>query len=206
VQLTVKAEKALEMSNGRWQMRAKTKEILQRVVEKGTKLRSSRFVIALIKNDYKISFQQDSINVTKPDDEALDAFILTFRFFIVRNECSSFDSLAKLLNDSEISDQWKEGFRNLRSGINDYLSLSYGEYQYGGETHRFSNRLIMDTFLYGGLAHANAPNEVARYNEWMKYPYIMALIQGWFITTLSTLLRAISFLVEICEAELQGGF
>jgi hypothetical protein len=187
-------------------MRAQSKEILRRVVEKGTKLRGSRFVSALIENGYKISFQQDSINVTKPDDEALDAFILTFRFFIVRNERTSFDSLAKLLDDSEISNQWKEGFRNLRSGINDYLSLSYGEYVYGGATHRFSNRLIMETFLYGGLVHANAPNEVARYNEWMKYPYVMALIQGWFITTLSTLLRAISFLVEICEAELHKEF
>ncbi|MCJ7531549.1 MAG: hypothetical protein MUO64_11035 [Anaerolineales bacterium] len=185
-------------------MKAETEEILHRVVEKAANLRVSRFVKSLIESSYKISFHQDSINVTKPDNEARDAFILTFRFFIVSNERTSFRSLAKLLDDSEISDQWKEAFRNLRSAINEYLDLAYGEYQYGGATHRFTNRQIMDTFLNGGLVHANDPSAVARYSEWTNYPGIMALLEMWFITTLQTLLRAIFFLATICEAELDG--
>jgi hypothetical protein len=185
-------------------MGTEIEEILQRIVEKATKLRGSKFVRALIESSYKIGFHQDSINVTKPDDETRDAFIFTFRFFIVSNERTSFRSLSKLLDDPQISDQWKEAFRNLKSAVNEYLELAYGEYQYGGETHRFTNRQIMDTFLYGGLAHANVPNTVARYNEWTKYPGVMALLEMWFITTLQTLLRAIFFLATICEAELHG--
>jgi len=188
-------------------MREETEAILKRVVEKSTRLKSHSFVRALIESGYKISFHQDSINVTKFNVESRESFLVNFRFFIVGNERTSFNSLAKLLKDSGISDQWKEAFPNLKSAVDEYLELAYGEYQYGGENHRFTNRQILDTFLYGGgegAIHANYPKTVARYNEWTKYPGIMALLEMWFITILQTLLRAIFFLATVCETELHG--
>lgn len=188
-------------------MREETEEILQRFVEKAKDLRGSKFVSALIDSSYKISYHQGSINVTKPDYEAIRAFLYTFRFFILENEATSFLSLKKLLKDSEISDQWKETYQNLKSAVDEYMKLSYGEYKYGGENHRFTNQQIFDTFLYGGgkeAAHANKPKVKALYNEWKKYPEVMALLDMWFITILQTRLRAILFLATICEAELHG--
>jgi hypothetical protein len=83
------------------------------------------------------------------------------------------------------------------------LGTAYGEYRYGGGSHRFSNRDIMDTFLNGGLAHANDREAVARFEEWARYPGIMALLEMWFVTTIKTLSMAIFLLSEICEDEMK---
>ncbi len=180
------------------------KSALRRVVEKAEKLQSSRFVDLLLENRYRVKYSGNQIDVTKPDDEARDAFILTLRFFTMSNEQTSFKKLAKLENADDISASWKESFKALRSSLNDYLQMSYGEYTFGGSTRRYSNREIVDVFLYGGLVHANDPKMVAKFEEWQKYPYIFALLEMWFIAALQTQLRAVQFLSAICRKELEG--
>jgi len=172
------------------------------VITKADQLKSSRFVVQLIDPGFRIDLQDGGVRVTKPDDEARAAFVLTLRFFIVANEPTSFAGLDRLANDEDISTHWRESFRSLRSTVNEYLDTTYGEYEYGGATHRFSNREIMNTFLYGGLVHANNPHAVATYEEWTRYPGIHALLEMWFISTVQTLLRGILFLARLSETEL----
>ena len=184
-------------------MRAETKDVLERVVAKAAKLRNSTFLAELERGGWKISFREREVLVTRPADEARDAFILNFRFFIVANEATSFKALAKLVDDPGLSAQWKERFQALRNAVNDHLATAYGEYQYGGHSHQFSNRQIMDTFFNGGLVHANNPEAVARFQQWARYPGIAALVEMWFITTIKALCMAIFLLSEICAEELE---
>jgi hypothetical protein len=60
----------------------------------------------------------------------------------------------------------------------------------------------LDTFLNGGLVHANDREAVIRFQEWTQYPGIMALLEMWFITTIKALSMAIFLLSEMCEEEL----
>jgi len=183
-------------------MRAETKEIFERVVAKATTLRKSTFLADLEQGGWKISFRQREVLVTRPPDEARDAFVLNFRFFIIGNEATSFRSLARLIDDPGLSEQWKDRFQALRAAVNDHLATAYGEYQYGGRSQQFSNRQIMDTFLNGGLVHANDREAVVRFQEWTRYPGIVALLEMWFITTIKALSMAIFLLSEMCEEEL----
>jgi hypothetical protein len=185
-------------------MRSETQSILERVIEKAAKLRHSTFLAEIEQGGWKISFRQRDVIVTRPPDEARDAFVLNLRFFIMGNEATSFRSLATLVDDPELSDEWKDRFQTLRSAVNDMLATAYGEYRFGGACHRFSNRQIMNTFLYGGLAHANDADAVARLQEWSRHAGIVAWLEMWFISTLRTLCMVIFLLSEFCEAELNG--
>ncbi len=184
-------------------MREETAIILRRVVEKADVLRKSRFVAQLVKPGYKIEFVEAGTRVTRPDDEARDAFVLTLRFFLLQNEPTSLRALARLLDDPEVSEDWKRAFTLGRSAINEYLATAYGEYEYEGAKHRFSNRMILETFLNGGLVHANDPEAVARYEEWLRQGGIFEMLEFWFISTVQTLLRVIWYLSNICSLELK---
>jgi hypothetical protein len=184
-------------------MQAETKATLERVVSKAATLRGSSFLAELERGGWKISFRDREIVVTRPPDEARDAFILNFRFFIVRNEPTSFGALAKLLDDPELSEQWKARFGELRAAVNDHLTTAYGQYQYGGRSLQVSNRESMDTFLYGGMVHANDAKAVARFREWSLHPGLIAMLELWFITTIKAMCMAIFLLSEMCEDELK---
>src|SRR5258707_15366982 len=51
---------------------------------------------------------------THPDEDATQALVLTWRFFIQQNEHSSFRWLAEHeLDDPGLSEQWKQGFTKI---------------------------------------------------------------------------------------------
>jgi hypothetical protein len=140
--------------------------------------------------------------VTRPTTEARDAFLLNFRFFIVGNEATSFQSLAKLRDDPTISAQWKERLDAIRHEVRALLNTSIGSYNYGGQSRVFSNSEIMYTFLYGGWVHANNDDTVARFQEWSRYPGLVALLELRFVMTIRSLCAAIFLLARECEDEL----
>lgn len=146
-------------------MRDEIRQTLERVVAKANVLRNSTFVRELDQGGWHISFRQREVLVTRPPDEARDAFVLNLRFFIVGNETTSFRSLAKLLDEPGLSDKWKDRFRNLRTAVNEHLASSYGEYRVGDAVYRYTDGEILDTFLYGGMMHANNAETVARFNK-----------------------------------------
>ena len=184
-------------------VQADTQAVFWRVIAKAAQLEKSRYLAALADTGQRVDFTGGGVRLIKPDDDSRDAFILTFRFFILQNERTSFRGLQAVLADDGVSDRWKESFRAVRSAINEYLDTAFADYEYGGATHRFTNREIMETFLYGGLVHANDPKAVARYEEWLRYPGILAVLEMWFLNIILTLLRAIRFLSVLCEAELR---
>jgi len=56
-----------------------------------------------------------------PDQENIDAFVLTFRFFIQNNEASSFANLSKIYESTSISNHHRAAFQMVRRDLNNYL-------------------------------------------------------------------------------------
>src|SRR5688500_13612623 len=58
------------------------------------------------------------IQTTAPHEEAIDAFLYTFRFFMVNNEDTSFGRMASVYEQLPITEVKKEKFRSARLNFN----------------------------------------------------------------------------------------
>jgi len=129
-----------------------------------------------------------------PFEEAIDAFVLTIRFFIQDNESVSLRNIAKIYEVAPIELKLKEKFALLRNQLNQYLdSDSVISINVNGEI--FNHRKILDVVIYGGLSHANEQKK-KQYDFLMKSP-IKALIENDFVYTLTTIFNTIYLISEI---------
>ena len=88
------------------------------VVEKAKKLSNLGFreSVSALRFNIVTSGEGTTFTLSGPTEEQTDAFILTFRFFIQKNEPSSFAWLAEYaLTDPEVSKEWKQYFANLQT-------------------------------------------------------------------------------------------
>ena len=150
---------------------------LQLFNEKAEKLRQSSFMKALSAGNSAVTvrstWKDDGTSEVKserrgPSLEAIDAFALTFRFFIQDNERSSFRNIAAVYDAATIAQELKGRFKSGR----DYVKKFLDSPNCLGISHndvRPTNREVMDVFMYGGLAHAN-PEKYKRFKEWMAFP------------------------------------
>lgn len=109
---------------------------------------------------------------TGPTTEEIDAAALTFRFFIQQNEKSSIVKMAEVYSDPILESRARELFEQARKWINDYLNEPSDIEMIEIATGRkeiFSNGKILQTFLYGGLAHAREELK-KNYDGWMGMP------------------------------------
>ena len=132
-----------------------------------------------------------------PSKEAIQAFVLTFRYFIQNNESISFKNISELYNVANIDAELKKQFESARIELNNMLdSSNFMNLKYNNEI--LSNRKIMDVFIYGALAHAN-PQKYRLYNEWMSFPPAAVLFQNCFNLILGHTLEAIVFVSRLNE-------
>ena len=110
------------------------------------------------------------IKETKVEDEAVEAVVLTLRFFIQNNEKTSLMNMSGLYKESNHLHNLSDEFEKLRFRINNILSLAV---QPQPLTHSFENPLkiqdIQDVFMYGSLAHSNKTKALI-YASWMSNP------------------------------------
>jgi len=141
--------------------------------EKVNKLSSSRFVksIGLPGGGFKMSGKPNAAGIMEykaerkgPDDEAIAAAALTFRFFVQDNERISLRNISRYYADNLIDDSLSKQYEEIRNELNDFLDNERYSVFKGNQT-RLTRRELLDTFLYGDLAHANE----AKYD----------LIQSW---------------------------
>jgi hypothetical protein len=141
--------------------------------EKVDKLSNSRFIrsIGLPGGGFKMSFKQNDAGVMEakaerkgPDDEAISAAALTLRFFVQNNERISLRNISRYYADNLIDDSLTKRYEEIRNELNDFLDNERYSVFKSNQT-RLTRRELLDTFLYGDLAHANE----AKYD----------LIQSW---------------------------
>jgi len=135
-----------------------------------------------------------------PSEEAVDAFVLTLRFFLQNNESISIRNLAELLQrlplDSEVHDRVVE----MRTAFNSALDRPCG---IKIDADHPSNREVLEIFVYGGLAHAN-PRKRAVFEDWSKQPIIMGMMTQVFFSNLVRVLHFLVFLDHTFHDVLDG--
>ena len=135
-----------------------------------------------------------------PDEEAIDAFVLTFRYFIQDNEQVSFRNMEKHYLAAPINPALQQEFVNLRKEINDYLDEKVAV-NYNNED--LTRRRIMDVFVYGGYSHANEEKR-RLYKTWMNDPIVALFIENLFVTILADIHNAIAWIKDINERALKN--
>jgi hypothetical protein len=216
-------------------MRDETRNALKLFVEKADKLLSGGYVRYLQEHGgtslgYHFTKEVEgeeikeggsfTIEYKHPDNDAIEAFVLTFRFFIQQNERISFKSLAdNALNDPGLSQEWKDEFVKVRDSLNAYLDSNTfitervvgvvkdrdtGEDRHIDESHVITHRELMETFVYGGLAHANE-EKMRVYKRWQGNPLGgFQFMQSVFDDVLMRVLSHIRYVAWLCEQELTG--
>lgn len=167
--------------------------------EKAKRLLNSRFV-EYIRRKKRISFEVHGergkpIKTFRilPDQDAIDAFVLTFRYFIQDNERCSFGNLAKTYSKSVIPSEMKERYSKARKNLNKYLdspaSLKF-------EHESTTKRRILDIFVYGGLAHAN-PGKKKVLGKWIENPIVSGFFEAEFVSILFNVLNIIQYVTKL---------
>lgn len=160
--------------------------------EKADKLENLEFVrsIRSQKFGYTISFdvgREFKVERHGPSDEAVDAFVLTYRFFVQDNELTSFRRMADLYATLPVETPWKEGAQNTRRDLNAFLD-GLTQMIVGG--HHITRRELHDVFLYGNLAHANKA-KTDQFEEWAKRDGLIPILQTEFIEILAEVFETI---------------
>lgn len=160
--------------------------------EKAERVLGSSFVAKIRDEELKLEIKIDRLGVQTfkkgPGDEAIDALVLTLRFFIQDNEPSSFRNLSLVYPQLPISRAKKEDFDRARKALNEFLdSKSFLEL----DNEELTYKQIFETFVYGGLAHANKAKK-KEYDEWMASELADVLVYE-FVTALVRILGIISY-------------
>ena len=135
-----------------------------------------------------------------PDQENIDAFVLTFRFFIQNNELCSFANLAKVYESSIISDVHRAAFQEVRQNLNTYLDSECVVVEAHGID---TKRKVMEIFIFGGLSHANKSLK-CYYDKWINDDRIRPLILLEFVLIIRTIWAAIDFVAGLNEEVLKS--
>lgn len=167
--------------------------------EKAEKLVNSsfvRFMREVKRFSFEVSVKRGEHVKTKrilPTQEEIEAFVLTFRFFIQNNERCSFGNLDGVYRDLPISQSVKDEFLEAREKLNQYLDSKISINIYGDTPTR---RKLLDVFVYGGLAHAT-PEKKEIYDLWSKHGIVYGIIEVEFCSTLEMVLHIIQYVTNV---------
>jgi len=140
------------------------------------------------KQDGPVKFQRHG-----PEGESIDAFVLTYRFFIQDNEKISFRNMSKIYDGREITQDKKEAFKNIRETINNFLN-SNSFLTINSKT--YTHREIQDIFVYGGLSHADKTKKRI-FDSWKRNQLVFGMLEEDFVGTLATILIAIQEIARL---------
>lgn len=187
-------------------MKAASREQLLRFVERSDRVERSAYVKRVLdQGGTKLTInwtsgQGGSITTTVPNEEEVDALVLTARMFVQNNDPISFGNLARLDTDPGISAGWKEQMCEAREKLNDHLDA---DSLASADGARLTNRDIFYTFLYGGLAHTD-PKRGPLFRQWKSNPVVFATMEFAFHATLFRLAHTVRCLGAYTKMELAG--
>jgi hypothetical protein len=135
-----------------------------------------------------------SVQHRGPRWESVEAFVLTFRFFIQDNEPISIRKMVDVFSSDIATPGERSAFYKIREDVNRYLDRD-SMFKFGGKFA--TNREVMDVFIYGGMSHAK-PGKKEKFDLWMRNSILGPAITSEFTTVLTTLLTAIEAIQRIC--------
>jgi hypothetical protein len=122
-----------------------------------------------------------------PDEEAMKAFVLTFRLFLRDRDGLSFREIEQLYESIPVGEGLRKEIREIRAGVNEYLDADSPFVIFGEE---ISRRDLLDTWMWGEVAHFNAPKR-ERLAEWRVADDVRPLFQHEFETVMLRVLQSI---------------
>ena len=128
-----------------------------------------------------------------PDQESIDAFVLTYRFFIQDNEACSFANLSRIYESKSIPDHHRTAFQMVRKDLNLYLDGACTVVEAHGID---TKRKVMNIFIFGGLSHANKSFK-SIYDKWINDERIRPLILLEFVLILRNVWASIDFVAGL---------
>ena len=175
--------------------------------EKADKLEKSSFIKNYLDTSIVTSWKrgQSVIEAKRygPDDEAIEAFVLTIRFFIRNNDNMSLSIITNLYADLPIDIELIESVKEAHTKINTFLDTISNFKVVRNETKSsqkyidtYTYREILDIIIWGGLAHADIEKKKV-YGHWKNIPVFIARAEVVFIHALKTLLDAILLIRNI---------
>jgi hypothetical protein len=176
--------------------------------EKADKLKNLSFVRSLQSEDsgWQLSFQEGAATALRygPDNESVEAFVLTFRFFIQDKDGISIRKMAerysRLYDSSLISKELLDNFDEARSKLLDYLGSNTRLIVGGPDTtaKAITYQEVFDVFMWGGLAHARHKEQ---FDEWQKgsMQVVFPMLENDFVMILRTYLQVISYVQRLNE-------
>lgn len=139
------------------------------------------------------------IQIRTPHEESIDAFLYTFRFFIMSNEEISFRNMSEIYEKLPIAEEKKQQLRSARENLNRWLdSNSY----FNVDDETLTNRHIMETIINGGLGHANDKKRVNEYKMWAETP-ILPFLKVEFISIIAHIFKMIWYFRSLHEGILK---
>lgn len=170
--------------------------VLERFNEKVEKLDRLRFlhdpaqVGAIV--EWRKGVGWDRVHVG-PEEESIDAAVLSLRFFLQNNEPTSLCNMAVLYPVLGVSAALVTDFRQLRQELNQYLdspsNLAISD------DRQMTYREILELFLWGSLSHANSHHE-ATFRAVSQTPFF-PLFQADFVATVRNFIRALGLMRDV---------
>lgn len=136
--------------------------------------------------------KKDRGSITHPDDESIDAVVLTLRLFMQDNESISLRNIAALYSQISVNSALAEHFSELRSTFNGYLDRASVIGEKG-----IANREILELFVYGSLAHTTQDKAV-KLDEFRESGDLGEL-KAQFAVILSTFLSVLASMKSVNE-------
>ena len=173
---------------------AKCIGVLELFNEKAEKLDRLPFMKALRAGNtgYTVTAGPDGRAVVErrgPTDDQVDAFILTYRFFIQDNEPTSFHNIERLYSCIPVETPWRTGVTTTRRNVNLFLDCK-SPFKLKG--YHYTNRELHNVFIWGGLAHANRRKKRI-FDEWRRETDLFPMLLAEFIWVVGTIYGAISW-------------
>jgi hypothetical protein len=188
-------------------MRDETRKVLELFVRKARDLESRTFIKSLKERGPSWTWIDPGPNGTwvikdvDPNDEAGLAFLTTFRLF-TQTEPISLGSLANILDDPDLTDEWKQEFGKIRESVNHFLNEADKVLP---STPDFpTRREIMLVFINGWIFHVKDSDRRALFERWATYDDNFVLLVNRFNFIVATVYDAIIYIARLTEQELNA--
>lgn len=136
------------------------------------------------------------------DQDAVEAFVLTYRLLTQDNDRYSVRRLAKLYDKPWMDSSAREHLAEARQAIADNLAATIVS-DFGGGPPTVGQ--LLDIAVYGGLAHSNAAKETV-FRSWTGNPTKAAMMWTEFMAALRGLMRYFLYIRDLNSAVLHVHF
>ncbi|KAB8144894.1 hypothetical protein F8S13_03395 [Chloroflexia bacterium SDU3-3] len=184
-------------------MKQESLSIIHLFLEKVEEMLSEEFIKSLEENStisVSINSKKGLTERIAPSSTSIKAVATNYRIF-TSAENISIRGLGKLLDDPDISLEWKKTYQDVRDKLNQFLDEETGFHIGDGGTP-LTRRYIVDIFINGWIFHVKDSDKTKVYREWKESPLIFYGLEQVFITVIYQLSGAVGIIAGRCREEI----